>query len=158
MSRTEEHFTGFVSALFLSQEKGTPRQEISEGYFKSDHGLEGDAWSGPGDRQVVILSHRRRQDVLDDIRNGLCYSKFMETLQVAELALEECPVGTQFSAGEAVLEITRVGKRCFKECEVVQSGSFCSLRKGAVFARVLQSGKIRRDDRIKILQTNPESA
>ncbi len=158
MNTSEESTRGFVSALFLSKEKGTPRLEIPEGYFRSEYGLEGDAWSGPGDRQVVILSQRRRQDVLDDVRNGLCYPKFMETLQVGGLALEACSIGTKFLAGEALMEITGVGKRCFKECEVVQSGSVCSLRKGAVFARVIQSGRIRRDDDIQILQTNPESA
>ena len=158
MDKEEKNTAGFVSAIYISTEKGSSRKEISCGDFKAGHGLEGDAWSGPGDRQVVILSRKRRLAVEEDIRNGLCYPKFMETLQIDGLLIETFSVGTRFQAGEAVMEISRVGKRCFKECEVVQSGAVCSLSRGAVFARVLQPGRVCRDDEVRILDVTPESA
>ncbi len=153
MNGTKDSPSGYVSALYISKEKGHPREEIREGYFKENFGLEGDSWSGAGDRQVVILSRKRRLDVEDDIRNGLCFPRFKETLQVDGIPLEEYAPGTQFQAGEALLEIAGVGKRCFGECEVIQSGGeVCSLKKGAVFARVLKSGMIRKNDGVKILE------
>ena len=133
---------GFVSALYISRAKGEPREQIRQGRFLAGHGLEGDAWSGPGDRQVVILTRRARLDVEEDIRHGLCYPRFKETLQLDGLPAAAFPVGERFRAGEALLEVAARGKRCFAECEIVLAGAVCSMRKNAVFARVLETGVI----------------
>ncbi len=141
---------GSVSALFISREKGQSRERIESGFFRQDHGLEGDSWSAPGERQVVLLSKERRDAVTEDSRVGLCYNRFHETLQFTGLPLEEAETGTRFRAGEALLEITRTGKRCFPECKIVRSGAVCPLKKGAVFARVLESGRIAAGDPVAL--------
>jgi MOSC domain-containing protein YiiM len=142
MEKIPQKGTGTVSAIYISRAKGQPREEIPRGQFLLNHGLDGDAWSGPGDRQVLMLTKKARQDVDADTRNGLCYSRFKETLQIEELPLENFPLGTQLRAGEAVFEIAEKGKRCFPECEIIRSGSRCALKRNAVFLRVLQSGSV----------------
>lgn len=141
---------GFVSALYISREKGQPRDRISQGFFREDHGLEGDAWSGPGDRQVVILSKKARLSVEDDIRNGLCYPRFKETLQICGVLMNQLVEGSRLEIGDVLLEISRIGKSCFSECEIVQSGSICAMKKNALFARVLKEGIISEGDSVTL--------
>ena len=142
----------YVSALYISREKGKPRVQIEEGLFKKDHGLEGDVRSGAGGRQVVMLSRSVRMGVDNDSRRGLCFSRFKETLQIDGSVSETLFPGVKFKVGEAVLEITGKGKRCFPECEIVQSGAQCGLKSGVLFARVLQTGTVHRDDAVQILK------
>lgn len=140
-----------VSALFISRGKGTPRERISQGIFRENHGLEGDAWSGPGDRQLVILSQEARQAVEQDSRNGLCFSHFHETLQIGGIPFERIEKGMRIKIGEVLIEVSRKGKSCFPDCEIVQSGAICDLRKNAVFARILQTGKISEGDPVHLI-------
>jgi len=140
-----------VTALYLCREKGVPRMDIEEGLFRTDHGLEGDCYSRPGDRQVTLLDARARRMTDEDTREGLCYARFRETLQLGGLSLKDLPAGTRIRAGEVLLEISAKGKRCFPECAILQTGVKCALAEGAAFARVLEGGRIRKGDPVEIL-------
>ncbi|OQY33194.1 MAG: hypothetical protein B6241_08820 [Spirochaetaceae bacterium 4572_59] len=144
---------GSVSAIFISRAKGTGRERISSGVFRENHGLEGDAWSGPGDRQVVILTQEVRQAVENDSRKGICFSRFKETLQIRGVPADLIEKGTRMSIGEVLIEVSRKGKSCFPDCEIVQSGSICAMKKNALFARILQTGQISEGDSVILLGT-----
>lgn len=141
MKKTTALPEGRVSGLFISRAKGAPREALARGFFRVDHGLEGDAWSGPGDRQVLLLSEEARRAVTEDPREGLCFARFKETLQVEGFPLAELPVGGRFQAGGAVFETAAKGKRCFPECGIIRDGGPCCALKGAaLFARVVREG------------------
>ncbi len=140
--------TGTVREIRISREKGKPREEIAEGYFESGFGLQGDSYSGPGDRQVVILGIEGRRRLADSPEEGLCFRKFQETVSTAGIDLFRLPAGTKIKIGESVWEISRTGKDCYSHCVLVQSGQICALAREVVYARVTTSGMVRPGDPI----------
>jgi hypothetical protein len=84
--------------------------------------------------------------------SGLCTAKF--AANIVTLGLDYCllSVGARLKFGNAELEITRVGKSCYEDCAVLQSGEVCPLPNACAFARVVRGGRIRIDDEIKFLE------
>ncbi|MPM95577.1 hypothetical protein SDC9_142732 [bioreactor metagenome] len=60
------------------------------------------------------------------------------------------PVGTYLLAGETLLEVTQIGKKCHHHCESFQQVGECVMPKEGIFARVLAGGKITVGDKIAI--------
>ena len=131
-----------ITAIYIKKGEKSDREKISCGIFRKDHGLEGDFHSGNKERQVVLLSLSARRELEKDTREGFCFSRFYETVQVDGVSLEGLPEGTRFSAGDVVMEITELKKRCFPECKIIQGGSVCVLIEGVVIARVVKTGKM----------------
>jgi len=147
---SEKPVTAHITALFLSSGRGTPRSEISEGFFKINHGLEGDSYSGPGDRQVTLFNLEIRKKVQQDTRDGLCFPRFQETLQISGILLSKLSVGTRLQIGETLLEISVLGKKCYPECSIRKENQVCDLPANAAFARVIAEGLIRKGDSVSI--------
>lgn len=139
---------GHVSAIFIKKEKDSPRQEISEGEFKENYGLVGDVNSAEGPRQVCLLRKEDRDLVTADSRNGLCFGRFLETVQIEGIPLETLTKDNWFRIGDAILKVTVIGKKCWPDCEIIQSKSTCALPKAARFMGVLESGIIRVGDEV----------
>ncbi len=134
---------GTVSAIFLSHEKGSDRVELAEGLFLADHGLSGDAYSGPGERQVPLYCAAGRDRLAAGAGDGLCFARFLETLRVDGIDTMELETGDLLSGGTAVLEISPVRKRCFPECPIVGRGERCDLARSVRFCRVVKEGVLR---------------
>lgn len=143
--------TGVVREIRISREKGRPREEVSEGFFQAGCGLRGDSHSGPGERQVVILGIEGRQRLADSPGEGLCFRKFKETLSTAGIDLFRLERGTRIRIGESVQEISRTGKDCYPECELVRADRPCALSREVVFTRVVVSGTVRKEDPVSPL-------
>lgn len=54
--------------------------------------------------------------------------------------------------GEAVLELTQIGKECHTHCAIYHSVGDCIMPREGVFARVLKGGIIRVGDRVEVLE------
>jgi len=134
-----------ISAIYIKPSQEETRTSVTEGLFRENYGLEGDCNSGPGDRQVCFLRREERQAVNADTRTGLCYRKFLETIQLEGVSEDILVSGSKFQAGTAVFEVSHVGKRCFPECEIVQAGEDCPLKKSG-YLKVLKSGRIKIGD------------
>ena len=61
------------------------------------------------------------------------------------------PVGTLLRAGEALLEITQIGKACHHGCAIFQKMGDCIMPREGVFARVLRGGTVKVGDVIEIV-------
>ncbi|MDC7233035.1 MAG: hypothetical protein PQJ58_07370 [Spirochaetales bacterium] len=139
---------GTVSAIFIKTDKDSLRKEITEGEFKENHGLVGDFNSAEGPRQVCLMRKEDRTLVEADERNGLCFPRFLETVQVEGVPPELLNKDNWLRIGDAILKVTVVGKKCWPECEIIQSKSVCALPKAARFLAVLESGVIRVGDEV----------
>jgi len=137
-----------VSGIYLKGTKESPRIEIPDGFFREGYGLEGDANSGEGPRQVCLLRKEDRRDVEADRREGLCFPRFRETVQTEGLALDFLEKGSRLQAGDAVLRVSRKGKKCWPECRIIQAGSTCALAGSVRFLEVVVTGRIRKNDAI----------
>ena len=60
--------------------------------------------------------------------------------------LASLPVGTRLRIGDAVLEISQIGKECHTGCAIREKTGECVMPKRGVFARVLKGGEITDED------------
>ncbi len=138
---------GKVSAIYISNSDEVTPRSVKEGDFIENHGLVGDKHSSPGDRQVTILSVENRNRINTIEADGLCVNRFYENLTISELDTSKLNIGQELIVGEAIFQITGIGKRCFPECNIVKKSEECSLKHGVIFAKVILGGTIRVGDR-----------
>ena len=61
-------------------------------------------------------------------------------------------LGTRFQCGEAVLEMTQIGKECHSHCEIYKRMGECIMPREGVFAIVLHGGTIRKGDLLERIE------
>jgi MOSC domain-containing protein YiiM len=130
-----------ITSLNISKEKGVPKQPVRRITLVKDHGVEGDAHAGTGLRQVSLLAS-------EDI-GGMCEKgvkvkpgDFAENITTRGIDLSALPVGAGIKIGDALLEITQLGKTCHKGCAIMQRVGECIMPKRGIFARVVEGGAI----------------
>jgi len=140
-----------VMAVNISEEKGVTKNPIEKGFFKINHGLDGDAHAGNWHRQVSLLgieSIKKMKAVgIDFITTG----QFAENITTEGLTLYELPVGTKLKIGEVLFEVTQIGKECHKGCKIKDLVGECVMPKEGIFAKVLEEGYIKAGDEIVIV-------
>lgn len=142
-----------VVSVNISEEKGTPKREVSVLRLVVGHGAEGDAHAGPWHRQVSLLA----EESIDRMRalglKDLAHGAFGENINTMGLDLCSLPVGTRLKAGGTILEITQIGKDCHNDgCAIRKATGQCVMPTDGVFAVVLQGGEVRPGDEIEILK------
>ncbi len=141
---------GKVYAVCKSVAKGTQKENVGEVTLVQDWGIEGDAHAGKWHRQVSLLSLGKIEDF--NARGGhVDFGAFGENIVADEFDFRHIPVGTKFQIGEAVVEITQIGKQCHDHCEVYKRVGDCIMPREGVFSRVLKGGKVKVGDDITIL-------
>lgn len=138
-----------ILAVCTSEKKGVQKVNVSEGLLIENHGLQGDAHAGNWHRQVSLLSDSKIQ-AFNARGANVAYGAFGENL-VADLDFGSMPVGTLLRAGEALLEITQIGKACHHGCAIFQKMGDCIMPREGVFARVLRGGTVKVGDVIEIV-------
>ena len=141
---------GKVTAVCISPEKGTQKQNIGEGVFIEEFGIEGDAHAGKWHRQVSLLS----QDKIEEFRARGAEVEdgaFGENLVVQGIDFRSLPVGTCFQCNDVILEMTQIGKECHHGCQIFQKMGDCIMPREGVFARVIHGGRIRVGDEMKVV-------
>ena len=136
---------GTVMAVCLSKKKGTQKKEVAEALLVENHGLENDAHAGDWHRQVSLLSFEKIEAFRQ--RGAIVpFGAFGENLVVDNFDFATLPVGTQLSCGDALLEITQIGKECHDRCQIYQKMGECIMPTQGVFARVLRGGSVKVGD------------
>ena len=139
-----------VVAVCISEQKGTQKHEVPEIQLKIDHGIVGDAHAGNWHRQVSLLAQEsveKMKAVFPDIPVGA----FAENILTSGLTLYSLPVGTKIRVGEAILEITQIGKECHQGCAIRRLTGDCVMPREGVFAVVLKGGTVRKGDEIALV-------
>ncbi len=138
---------GKIIAICISEKKGTQKHSIDSAVLKVDWGIEGDAHAGNWHRQVSMLSFEKFEDFQ---KKGaeIDYGAFGENLLVEGFDLRTIPVGTRFQVGEAILELTQIGKDCHSHCEIYKKMGDCIMPREGVFTKVIKGGVIKPGDEI----------
>ena len=139
-----------VMAVCISEAKGTVKHPVDSIELKKDHGIVGDAHAGNWHRQVSLLADEsvdKMRERFPDISAGA----FAENILTRGLILDQLPVGSRLQAGDAVLEVTQIGKECHNDCAIRQQVGDCVMPREGIFATVLTGGKIKPGDSIEIL-------
>ena len=142
---------GVIKGICISEKRGTAKHEIEEAILAKDWGIQGDAHAGHWPRQVSLLSYEKIEEFRKkgaDIELGA----FGENLIVSGYDFRNLAVGTRFQCGEAVLEMTQIGKECHSHCEIYKRMGECIMPREGVFAIVLHGGTIRKGDLLERIE------
>lgn len=141
---------GKILGICISEKCGTEKHEIQEANLVKDWGIEGDAHGGKWHRQVSLLSFEK----IEDFRAKgaeVDFGAFGENLIVEGYDLRALPVETRFQIGDAVLELTQIGKECHSHCQIYKRMGDCIMPREGVFTEVVKPGHIKVDDEITMI-------
>ena len=143
--------SGKVTAVCISKKKGVCKECVAEGKLIAGWGMEGDAHAGKWHRQLSLLgvsSIEKMRAVCKKKSIDLGPGDFAENLTIEGLELYTLPVGTYLTIGEALVEVTQIGKECHQGCEIFKQVGRCVMPKEGIFARVLVGGNVRTGDSV----------
>ncbi len=138
-----------------AREGGTQKKEVEEAVLKENWGIEGDAHAGDWHRQVSLLSFEKIEDFRARAQRWTLEPSG-RTLIVEGYNLRRLPVGTRFHIGEAVLELTQIGKECHSHCEIYKKMGDCIMPREGVFTEVVKGGRIHRGDAVEMELPAPD--
>jgi len=128
-----------VSGMTGVQKRPTDRAVLRQG-----HGIVGDAHAGDWHRQVSLLSEER----IETMRGRgveIGHGDFAENLTTRGVDLAALPIGTRLFVGDAVLEVTQIGKECHHGCAIYRAVGDCVMPREGIFTRVIRGGEIDRE-------------
>jgi len=131
-----------VVAVNISEKKGEQKVQVPAVDLQENHGIIGDAHAGDWHRQVSLLA----EESIDKMRQlglDLNPGAFAENITTRGVELVSLPVGSRFELGEALLEVTQIGKECHQHCAIYHQAGDCVMPKEGIFARVLRGGNVK---------------
>jgi len=144
------HETGRVVSVNISERK-TMRKPAGEcGTMIFDRGFEGDAHAGDWHRQVSLLAI----ESIDKMREkGLDVGPgdFAENVTTEGVDLMALPVGSRLKVGEALVEISQIGKVCHTKCAIYYQAGDCVMPKEGIFAVVREPGDVKVGDAVEVI-------
>jgi molybdopterin adenylyltransferase len=132
---------GRIVSVNVAAEKGVRKDPVESIALVVEHGVEGDAHAGPWHRQVSLLaseSIEKMKLACPTVEPGA----FGENITTEGLVLYALPVGARLYAGEALLEVTQIGKVCHDRCAIFHQAGDCVMPREGIFARVVEGGEI----------------
>lgn len=142
---------GKVISVNLSERKTVRKQRFDSGELEFDRGFIGDAHAGDWHRQVSLLA-MESIDKMNEKGLNVGPGDFAENITTEGVDLLEWPVGTTFSVGEAILELSQIGKVCHNKCAIYYQAGDCVMPREGIFAVVRKPAKITVGDEIKLIK------
>ena len=142
---------GRITAICVSERKGTQKHYVEQAELRVDHGIVGDAHAGNWHRQVSLLNKEK----IDDVRaRGAKVNDgaFGENIIVEGIDFKTLPIGTRYRSGDVLLEMTQIGKECHSHCAIYAAVGDCIMPREGVFCKVLQGGTLRVGDYLEITE------
>jgi MOSC domain-containing protein YiiM len=145
----------FVIATCISEKKGERKTPVEAVTLRENYGIVGDAHSGEWHRQVSLLateSIEKMRKLGLDVDSG----DFAENITTSGIELVSLPIGTRLQVGQALLEVTQIGKECHTRCAIYHQAGDCVMPKEGIFAKVITGGDIRPQDELQ--EISPSAA
>lgn len=140
-----------VVSVNISEKKGTVKREVPEIQLKLRHGIVGDAHAGDWHRQISLLAEES-VDKMRALLPRLQPGAFAENINTTGIELKTLPIGTRLRLGEAVVEVTQIGKECHNDCAIKKATGKCVMPTEGIFAVVVVEGTVHKGDPIEIVQ------
>jgi MOSC domain-containing protein YiiM len=143
---------GCVVAVSVSDRKGVKKANVETARLLVDHGLEDDAHAGKWHRQVSLLAMESIRKIRDkglDVGPG----DFAENITTEGIRLWELPIGKRLKiGGDAVAEVTQIGKKCHSRCAIYHQVGDCVMPREGIFVRILSGGVIEPGDTVESVE------
>ncbi len=145
--------SGKIIAINISDKKGMKKKDVGRAYVKENYGIENDAHSsGRWHRQISLLameSIEKMKQMGLDVEPG----SFAENVTTEGIDLINLRIGTMLQMGnEVLIEISQIGKVCHDRCAIYYQAGDCVMPKEGVFAKVIKTGRIEKDNEIKVIK------
>ncbi len=134
-----------IRSLNISENKGTVKQPVGSVMITAT-GLEGDAHAGYWHRQVSLLGVESIKKAGEQNGHQYNFGDFGENITTEGIELFKANILDRFQAGEVLLEVTQIGKKCHKGCEIMNFSGNCIMPAEGIFCRVLKPGKLKTGD------------
>ncbi|MBE0648776.1 MAG: molybdenum cofactor synthesis protein [Bacteroidales bacterium] len=130
-----------VLSVNISEKKGTIKLPVPS-ITLMDNGVEGDAHSGPWNRQVSLLGVESIRKFEQEAKRKIGYGEFAENITTEGLELWKCQPLDRFVGEDVVLEVTQIGKECHgTSCSIFREVGNCVMPKEGIFARAVGSSQ-----------------
>jgi len=140
-----------VVSVNISEKKGTVKVPVSSIELNAN-GVEGDAHAGKWHRQVSLLGTESFRKFEVQAKRTINYGEFAENITTEGIVLYETHPLDRFIIGEALLEVTQIGKKCHGDsCAIYREVGNCVMPKEGIFCRVLKPGTLKAGDTIQYL-------
>lgn len=140
-----------ILAVSISENRGTIKEPQDSVVLVENYGIEGDAHAGDWHRQVSLLDQSSVDKMIEQGATGLTPGIFAENLTTEGISLSTLPLGTRLKIGDALLEVTQIGKICHQHCQIYQQVGMCIMPLEGVFTKVLKGGTIQKGDEIQVI-------
>jgi MOSC domain-containing protein YiiM len=141
---------GEILAVCTSDRKGIRKRDVGQAELRPDWGIVGDAHAADWHRQVSLLaweSIEKMRALGLNVKAG----SFAENITTRGLSLVDLPVGTQLRLGEALVEVTQIGKECHDRCAIYYQAGDCVMPREGIFVRVHRGGQVKAGDMIEVV-------
>ena len=145
---------GKLIAICTSEKKGTQKKPVESAVLREDHGIVGDAHAGNWHRQVSLLG-LEKIEAFRAKGADVDFGAFGENLIIEGFDFRNLPVGTRFAIGDALLEMTQIGKECHSHCAIFHMVGDCIMPREGVFAKVIRGGQIKAGDEVTEIKPDP---
>ena len=149
--------TGKVIAVCISEKKGIQKNEVPSIRLIPEWGIENDAHAGKWHRQVSLLA-LEKIEAFRAKGADVDYGAFGENIIIEGFDFRSLPVGTRFRIGEALLELTQIGKECHTHCAIYHQVGDCIMPREGVFTIVLEGGTVKAGDPVEMIEADPNRA
>ncbi len=139
-----------VEAVCISENKGERKKPVELVELRENHGIVGDGHAGDWHRQVSLLateSIEKMRKLGLDVTAG----DFAENITTSGIDLVALPIGTRLQVGEALLEVTQIGKECHTRCAIYYQAGDCVMPKEGIFAKVISGGVVKPSDQVQVV-------
>ncbi len=141
--------SGKIIAVNTSVNKGERKKNVGCAELLPGLGLAGDGHAGFAHRQVSLLA----MESIEKMRaKGLDVGPgdFAENLTTEGIDLVSLPVGTRLKVGDALLEVSQIGKECHTRCAIYYQAGDCVMPKEGIFAIVVAGGPVTVGDKLEV--------
>ncbi|MFV0379988.1 MAG: MOSC domain-containing protein [Anaerorhabdus sp.] len=140
-----------IVSINISEKRGVMKQPITNAKLKIDWGIENDAHGGTWHRQISLLSKESIDYMVSKGLMDIKYGMFAENITTEGIEVHKLPIGTKLQMGDALVEVTQIGKKCHHGCEIFQKVGDCIMPREGIFVKVLKEGIINPNDEISII-------
>ena len=136
---------GRIVAVCLAPAKGMQKTDVGEAVLVEEKGMEGDAHFGFQHRQISLLNAEEAAKIREKVP-ALKAGDFAENLLVEGFNLASLGLGDRIRTGNAILEVTQIGKECHSRCAIYEAAGDCIMPRLGIFCRVIYGGTVRNGD------------
>lgn len=123
-----------IEEICIKTDKG--RMTLEECKLIKGFGIEGDIKGGTHLKEVVLyINHENNPET-----EGLCHKRFKANIVISKEKDESFKVNDVIEFGEGKIQINKIGKRCYEECNLIKENKKCFLKDNVLFGSVIKSG------------------